>query len=179
MHADALLQNMIRAELERQRAELRRETQRAQESQKAASPPPKYYGSTAPPAPKHSGSAAPRAATTPRAASEYPQAEVSSPPPTALVAQAVAAARAGDAAGLADLIRRLNAIHAAHPRLLNDARIAQLRVDVAQANDGREDRVTTRKLMDRERAVAEEMKRLASGRVRLSRRGVRSPGEPR
>jgi len=79
----------------------------------------------------------------------------------ALAAEAVAAARAGDAAAAADLIRRLNAIRAAHPRLIDAAGLEQMRVDVAHATEGREDGVTSRKLMDRERAVASEMKRLA------------------
>jgi hypothetical protein len=80
----------------------------------------------------------------------------------ALAAEAVAAAGRGDAPAVADLIRRLNAIHAAHPRLLDDAGYEQMRLDVAQANESREDQATTRKLMEREHAVAGEMRRLAS-----------------
>lgn len=251
VHADALLQNMLRTELERQGAELRRETQREvrreQQSHTATTSPPSYHGRPSP-----------CGASSPPFATDYGGAEVTSPPRlasaappaapdpdqvafglaaeqlsvalkagdgdaaqsayeiirvlherrseivsagylakcvqcvsslltqlaehrrrvAALAAEAVAAARAGDAAALADFIRRLNAIHAAHPRLLDDAGLEQMRVDVAQANEGREDGATTRKLMDRERAVASEMKRLASA-VSDFHRAVSSQPEDR
>ncbi len=45
VRADALLQNMIRAELERQRASVQREVQRDQQSRTPATRPPEYYSS--------------------------------------------------------------------------------------------------------------------------------------
>jgi hypothetical protein len=80
----------------------------------------------------------------------------------ALAQQARAAARAGDAPAAVKLMHRLTAIHVAHPRLLDEAGLARMRNDVAHANEGHEDGVITRKLIERERAVAAEMKRLAS-----------------
>ena len=79
----------------------------------------------------------------------------------ALAQQARAAAQAGDVPAALKLMHRLTAIHVAHPRLLDKAGLGKMRKDVAHATEGREDRVTTHKLIERERAVAAEMKRLA------------------
>jgi hypothetical protein len=235
VHADAPLQNMIRFELDRLRAELKRETQRQvrveQQSRTTPTPGPRYHGSPSPGDASASltgdfGAAVVSfpspASTAPAPASPVPdpdQAELSLAAErlgtalrggdedgareacadiralherrgdvvsagylekceqsvsslrtqliehhrriAAIAAEAVARAQDGDAASVARLIRRLNAIHAAHPRLLDDAEYEQMRLDVAQASEVREDRATTRNLMDRQRAVAGEMKRLA------------------
>ena len=75
---------------------------------------------------------------------------------------AVAAARHGDAAAAAKLLRRLSAIHVSHPRLLDESGLERIRRDVVGANEGHEDQLTTRRLIERERTVAVKMKRLAA-----------------
>ena len=234
VRADALLQGMIRAELERQRSELQRETQREQQSDVPATRVPKYYSSAArrdnldlsrlPSDDSHSTVAPPKPAA--------PPAPLPPPPPdpdqvallqwaenlsealkagdvaaartacahlralhqqrseivsaalletyeqrvtklhaqlddhrrqiATLAEQARAAAQAGDAPAALQLMHRLTAIHVAHPRLLDEAGLAQMRHAVAHANERREDGLMTCKLMERERAVMVEMKRLAS-----------------
>jgi len=75
---------------------------------------------------------------------------------------ALAAARRGDAEAAAKLMRRLSAIHVAHPRLLDEPGLERIRQDIIVANEGHEDGLTTRRLIERERAVAAKMKRLAA-----------------
>ena len=75
---------------------------------------------------------------------------------------ALAAARRGDAEAAAQLMRRLSAIHVAHPRLLDEPGLEKIRRDIVGVNEGHEDRLTTRRLIERERAVAAKMKRLAA-----------------
>jgi hypothetical protein len=75
---------------------------------------------------------------------------------------AIAAARRGDAEAAASLMRRLSAIHVAHPRLLDEPGLEKIRQEIVGANEGHEDRLTTRRLLERERAVAAKMKRLAA-----------------
>jgi hypothetical protein len=79
-----------------------------------------------------------------------------------MVREALAAARRGDAEAAAKLMRRLSAIHVAHPRLLDKPGLERIRQDIAGANEGHEDRLTTRRLIECERAVAAKMKRLAA-----------------
>lgn len=78
-----------------------------------------------------------------------------------LLEQAQAAAHRGDAADAVKLLRRLTAIHVTHPHLLDEAGLEKARRDVAQASEGHDDRVITRELIERERAVVGEMKKLA------------------
>jgi hypothetical protein len=75
---------------------------------------------------------------------------------------ALAAARRGDAEAAAKLMRRLSAIHVVHPRLLDEPGLERIRQDIVVANEGHEDGLTTRRLIERERAVAAKMKRLAA-----------------
>jgi hypothetical protein len=59
-------------------------------------------------------------------------------------------------------MRRLTAIHVAHPRLLDEPGLEDVRRDVSVAADERrQDRRTTEELLVRERAIAAEIKKLA------------------
>ncbi len=75
---------------------------------------------------------------------------------------ALAAARRGEAEAAAKLMRRLSAIHVSHPRLLDEPGLERIRQEILGANEGHEDRLTTHRLIERERAVAAKMKRLAA-----------------
>jgi hypothetical protein len=79
----------------------------------------------------------------------------------ALTEQAQTAAHQGDEAHTIKLLRRLTAIHATHPHLLDEAELEKARRDVAQASEGHDDRQITRELIQRERDVTAEMKQLA------------------
>lgn len=92
--------------------------------------------------------------------------------------QARLAAQAGDAHAVLALMHRLTAIHVAHPRLLDDAGLRNMHAAVARANEGHDDRLTTRKLIARQRAVASELKRLA-GAVSAFHRAVFNHPESR
>jgi hypothetical protein len=227
VRADAMLQNLVRAELERCRSEL----QRDQQSETALDLPPKYrLGASrrddAGWQPLPSATPEPRAEARPP-----PQAPVPAAPAPALVTfrrlaqtfseslvrgdenearatweqmlalqeenseiipasaleqyeqrikklrarlvgfrsriaamaqQALVAVRRGDAQAAAKLMRRLSAIHIAHPALLDEARLEKFRNDIVHASEGHEDGLTSRKLVERERAVAAQMKRLAA-----------------
>ena len=80
----------------------------------------------------------------------------------AMVRDALAAAGRGDAAAVAELMRRLSAIHVARPRLLDESGLERIRRDIIVANEGHEDGLTTGRLIERERAVVAKMKRLAN-----------------
>lgn len=80
-----------------------------------------------------------------------------------LVQQAVAASRAGSEQNLARAMRRLLAIHAAHPTLLDEKRLDVIRAAVADAAEARhQHQATTRKLLERERAIAADLRGLAA-----------------
>ena len=80
-----------------------------------------------------------------------------------LAQQAVSAARNGSERDLARSMRRLTAIHAAHPRLLDEPGLEDVRRDVADAADERrEHQLTTKELLERERAITAEIKTLAA-----------------
>ena len=66
---------------------------------------------------------------------------------------ALAAARRGDAEAAAKLLRRLSAIRVAQPRLLDEPGLEKIHQDIIGANEGHEDRLRTRSLIERERAV--------------------------
>jgi hypothetical protein len=80
----------------------------------------------------------------------------------ALVQQASAASRHGDEQAVAKLMRRLTAIHVTHPRLLDEAELENIRAQIVLAGEECADGLTTRKLVERERAVATEIKRTAA-----------------
>jgi hypothetical protein len=81
----------------------------------------------------------------------------------ALAAQAVSASRNGSEQDLARSIRRLTAIQAAHPRLLDEPGLEDVRRDIADAADQRrQHQLTTKKLLERERAITAEIKTLAA-----------------
>lgn len=80
-----------------------------------------------------------------------------------LTRRAVAASRSGDEQGLARATLRLTAIHAAHPTLLGEAGLEEIRRAVLQGAEAQRDyQVTTRKLIDRQRAIIGEIKVLAA-----------------
>jgi hypothetical protein len=231
IRADAQLEGMVRAELDRRRAELQREQQREQQGQPSSKPPPKYRAAT--PRRDESGWR-----TSPDFAPEFrPEARPAPPEPTpappdadrvafrqlvedlgealkggdedaaratleqmrtlhektggavsasdleryeqrieklrarleefrgqidTMAQDALAAARRGDAEAAASLMRRLSAIHVVHPRLLDEPGLERIRRDIVVANEGHEDGLTTDRLIERERAVAAKMKRLAA-----------------
>ncbi|MHC4405976.1 MAG: hypothetical protein ACYTG0_40580 [Planctomycetota bacterium] len=80
-----------------------------------------------------------------------------------LAQRAVSASQDGNEQQLARSMRRLTAIHVAHPRLLDEPGLEDVRRDVADAADSRrEHRLTTKKLLERERAITAEIKTLAA-----------------
>jgi hypothetical protein len=230
VRADAQLQSMVQAELERRRAELQREQQREQQGQPSSKPPPKYRSSA-------SRRDDPGWRTSPDFAPEFrpearPTPPAAPPPPDpdqvafrqlaedlgealkggdedaacatfeqmrtlheknsgvisaseleryeqrieklrakleefrdqidTMAKDAIAAARRGDAEAAASLMRRLSAIHVTHPRLLDEPGLEKIRQEIVGANEGHEDRLRTRGLIERERAIAAKMKRLAA-----------------
>jgi hypothetical protein len=79
-----------------------------------------------------------------------------------LAHQAVSASRDGNEQQLTRSMRRLTAIHAAHPLLLDEPGLEDVRRDVADAADERrEHQLTTKRLLERERAITAEIKTLA------------------
>ena len=80
-----------------------------------------------------------------------------------LAQQAVSASQDGNEQQLARSMRRLAAIHAAHPRLLDEPGLEDVRRDVADAADERrEHQLTTKELLERERAITAEIMKLAA-----------------
>jgi hypothetical protein len=81
----------------------------------------------------------------------------------ALGQQAVAASRRGDEQAVDQSMRRLLSIHAAHPRLLDESGLEGIRANIIQAAaEHHENQLAARKLVERGRAVAVEIKRLAA-----------------
>jgi hypothetical protein len=80
----------------------------------------------------------------------------------ALAQQAVTASRSGDEPAAATLLRRLSAIHVTYPRLLDEARLDEIRADMVHASEEHEDGVTAHQLVERERAVAAEIRKIAA-----------------
>ncbi|MCC7294211.1 MAG: hypothetical protein IT449_19280 [Phycisphaerales bacterium] len=76
---------------------------------------------------------------------------------------AVACARAGDQDGAARALQRLSAIHAARPLVLPAERFRHMREDMLHVAEAREHRQAAGELVRRERAVAEEIRKLADG----------------
>ena len=77
--------------------------------------------------------------------------------------QAISASRKGREPDLARSMRRLTAIHAAHPRLLDERGLESIRRSIADAATERRDhQLTTQKLLERERALTAEIKTLAA-----------------
>ncbi len=78
-----------------------------------------------------------------------------------LARRACHAARRGDNEAAASDLRKLSSVHAAQPRLLTDARFAEIREQIARSGAEHEHRLAARRLIERERAVAAEVRRLA------------------
>lgn len=96
----------------------------------------------------------------------------------ALLAQrAVSASQDGNEQQLARAMRRLTVIHAAHPRLLDEPGLEDIRRDVADAaEERREHQLTMKKLLDRERAIIAEVKTLAAAVHDFHQVARRAPG---
>jgi hypothetical protein len=71
-------------------------------------------------------------------------------------------ARRGDHDAAAKALQRLASINAAQPNLLSDARLRAIRAAIAESGDQYEHRQAGRLLLERERAVADELKRLSA-----------------
>lgn len=95
----------------------------------------------------------------------------------ALVKQAVAAARTGDAQAAATLLRRLTAIAFSYPESLPSARLDRVRAAIVRANEAHEDGLRMRRLVDRERAVAADIRRIAAAVQDFQRVVYASPEE--
>jgi hypothetical protein len=78
-----------------------------------------------------------------------------------LAAESVAAAQRGDEPGVAQRLRRLTSIHAAQPAALDEVELDQIRHDVAQAGQQEVHRQAARRIIEREKVVAMELKNLA------------------
>lgn len=78
-----------------------------------------------------------------------------------LVERGVSAAMHGDTGATARAFQRLSTIHAAHPTVLSDERLQQLREQIVHAAEEHEHRLAAQELVRRERAVAAELKELA------------------
>lgn len=94
-----------------------------------------------------------------------------------LVKQAVDAARTGDAQAAATLLRRLTAIAFTYPESLPSAQLDQVRAAIVRANEAHEDGLRMRKLVDRERAVAADIRRIAAAVQDFQRVVYASPEE--
>lgn len=95
-----------------------------------------------------------------------------------LAEQAQTAAQRGNAPKAVKLLRRLTAIHATHPHLLDERGLEEARDHVAQASEGHDDRVITRELVQRERAVTTEMKQLGQAVSAYHRAIFHQPEDP-
>lgn len=78
-----------------------------------------------------------------------------------LVERGTRAAAHGDTGAAARCLQRLSTIHAAHPFVLPDERLLQLRDQIVHATEEHEHRLAAEELVRRERVVAAELKELA------------------
>jgi hypothetical protein len=79
-----------------------------------------------------------------------------------LAEKAVAAAKGGDHDSAARALKRLSSIHALHRQLLPDDRFNEIRERIVHSSTEIEHHVAARKLIEREKAVAAEIKSLAA-----------------
>ncbi len=78
-----------------------------------------------------------------------------------LTLEAIEASKDGDEATVAQLSRRLSSIHTTYPRLLDDARLEEIRELIVEASDEHVHQLAAQKLIQRERAIAKEVRLLA------------------
>jgi hypothetical protein len=89
---------------------------------------------------------------------------------------AVKASHKGSKKNLVRSLRRLTAIHAAHPRLLDDSQLEDVRREVANAARERSHHLlTTKRLLDREGSVTAEIKVLADAVRNFHRVAIEVP----
>lgn len=79
----------------------------------------------------------------------------------ALTKDVVLASHDGNEIAVASLIHRLTAIHVAYPRLLNEQRLDEIRGDTIDAAEQHEEHLRVKELVERERVLAAEIKKLA------------------
>jgi len=79
-----------------------------------------------------------------------------------LAADAETCAERGDHAATTAALKRLSSLHAAHPQILGDLRFQQIRDRIMRAGQKHEHREAIRKLLERERAVAGELRKLSA-----------------
>ncbi len=80
-----------------------------------------------------------------------------------------AAAESGDHEAASRVVKRLSTIHATHPQLLTDDRLNEIRRGLAQSASIHEHRAALQELIERERAVIEELKSIARAVHRFHR----------
>lgn len=76
-------------------------------------------------------------------------------------AQAREATIRGDQRKAVSALRHLSAIHGSHPQLLPEERLERIRQDIIEASEQQEHQTAARALVEKERAVAHEIRRLA------------------
>ncbi len=90
----------------------------------------------------------------------------------------VDAAERGDHDQAAQGLKRLSSIHAAHPQLLPDHRLADLRHRIETAGAHHEHRLAARHLIEREQAIARELKQIAAAVHHFHKVARRHPPDP-
>ncbi len=87
----------------------------------------------------------------------------------------VRAASEGETPRVARLMHRLASIHATHPRLLSEDRLQELREEIVDASETREHRAAALALVERERAVAAEIRHLSRAVHDFHKTAAREP----
>ncbi|MBI5865322.1 MAG: hypothetical protein HZB38_12595 [Planctomycetes bacterium] len=98
----------------------------------------------------------------------------------ALARAAAQGARAGRMDEAAKALKRLSSIHASHPHLLSESRLNEIRSMIEDSSDHYDHREASRALVQRERSVAEELRKLADAVHAFHRVSHEIPhGDPR
>lgn len=92
--------------------------------------------------------------------------------------QAIEAAERGDHDVAANCLKRLSSIHAAHPQMLPDKRLAELRERLTRAGAHEHQRQAARQLVEREKAIARELKQIAAVVHHFHKVSRRQPHDP-
>lgn len=88
---------------------------------------------------------------------------------------AISSAAKGDTDAMATALQRLASVRSAHPRLLSEERLAEIRDAVLNAGEEHEHRLAAKALIERERAVAVELKALSERIHRFHRLANETP----
>jgi hypothetical protein len=92
--------------------------------------------------------------------------------------QAIRSAESGLHDEAADCLKRLSSIHAAHPQLLPDKRLIELRQRLSMAGSRHDYRLAARQLVEREKAIAREVKQIAAIVHHFHKVARRQPPDP-